>query len=277
MAVAAIALAINVFFVRSLPKIGLFMLVHHVVGFFAIIILLWVLAPKTPAKVVFTDFQNNGGWPTLCLSVLIGVTGPTMSMLAADCAVHMGMLTTLSPSNPRVAHDVVAEEVKDASRALLQGMVWSWILSAVSGFIMVLTFCVCIGDIKDALASLTKTLKVQRKRAIPLNAILVSFFVTCHLSLINIGSDVAFNAILSLASVALFSTYMISISCLLINRFQTNNNLRQGRWTLGKWGAPINVMSLAFLFFAYVLSFFPLFMPFAPKTFNWSSLIYGAV
>lgn len=51
----------------------------------------WVLgAPRTPARVVFTEFQNNGGWPNQGLAALIGLTGPVFSLIASDWAVHMG-------------------------------------------------------------------------------------------------------------------------------------------------------------------------------------------
>ncbi|KAL8849424.1 MAG: hypothetical protein Q9221_005596 [Calogaya cf. arnoldii] len=104
-AVATLAICLNIFLAKQLPRIEILMLVLHFVGFFAILLPLWVVAPKTPAKVVFTDFQNNGGWPNTGLSVLIGLTGPVYSLLASDCAVH------------------IAEEIKDASQILPQGMV----------------------------------------------------------------------------------------------------------------------------------------------------------
>ncbi|KAL8819984.1 MAG: hypothetical protein Q9223_001689 [Gallowayella weberi] len=314
-ATAIIAISLNIFFARQLPRVEILMLIMHFVGFFAIIIPLWVLAPRTPARTVFTEFQNNGGWPNLGLSVLIGLTGPLYSMIASDCVVHM------------------AEEIRDASRILPLGMVWSMIISAVSGFIMVLTFCFSIGDIDSAVttptgqpyiqvfynatdshagttimtvAIMTMTLsntvnnvasasrqlyafardrgipfssslsQVKPGWAIPLNAILVCFFVTCILSLINIGSTVAFNAIVSLGTAALFSSYAISISCLLLKRWR-GEALRQRRWSLGQWGAPVNIAALAFLSLFYFFSFWPLFTPTEAKTMNWSVAIYGAV
>ena len=44
-----------------------------------------------------------------------------------------------------------AEETKDASRVVPTGMMWTVILNGSTGFIMVLTFCFCIGNIEDAL------------------------------------------------------------------------------------------------------------------------------
>ena len=89
-AVATVAILLNVFLAKQLPRLEVLMLVLHIVGFLAIVIVLWVLAPRTPARVVFTNFQNNGDWPNLGLSILIGLTGPVYSMIASDCAVHMG-------------------------------------------------------------------------------------------------------------------------------------------------------------------------------------------
>ncbi|EME38342.1 hypothetical protein DOTSEDRAFT_29401 [Dothistroma septosporum NZE10] len=50
---------------------------------------------------------------------------------------------------------------------------------------------------------------------IPLNAVVLSFTVTCLLSLTNLGSSVTFNAILSIGVVALLASYVTSIGCIL--------------------------------------------------------------
>ncbi|KAL8663236.1 MAG: hypothetical protein Q9168_008126 [Polycauliona sp. 1 TL-2023] len=314
-AIATIAIILNIVLAKQLPRIEVIMLILHFVGSFAIIIPLWVTAPRTPAKRVFTEFQNNGGWLNMGLSVLIGLTGPVYSMIASDCAVHM------------------AEEIKDASRILPLGMVYSMIISAISGLIMILTFCFCIGDIDSAnstptgqpyiqvfynttgsragttvmvvliaLPTLCNTVNnvasasrqlyafardgglpysstlsyVKPGYAIPLNSILICFLTTCLLSLINIGSTVAFNAIVSLGAAALFSTYLISISCILLKRIH-NAPLRPWRWNLGSWGAPVNVAAVMFLIVFYFFSFWPLFTPTEAATMNWSVVIYGAV
>lgn len=43
---------------------------------------------------------------------------------------------------------------------------------------------------------------------------------TCCMSLINLGSKVAFGAMLSLATVALMATYLMSIGCVLLKRLR---------------------------------------------------------
>ena len=46
---------------------------------------------------------------------------------------------------------------------------------------------------------------------VPANAIAATAVFVCVVSLINVGSTVAFNAVLSLASTAMMGTYLISI------------------------------------------------------------------
>jgi choline transport protein len=68
---------------------------------------------------------------------------------------------------------------------------------------------------------------------IPLRAVLVSMGVTCLLSMINIGSTAALNAILSLGVVALLSSYFVTISCLIWRRLW-GEPLPPRRWSLVK-------------------------------------------
>lgn len=111
---------------------------------------------------------------------------------------------------------------------------------------------------------------------IPLNAVLVSFVVTCLLSLINLGSFVAFNAIVSLAVGAIISSYIISISCVALRKIR-GDPLPHARWSLGRAGLVCNIIAVLFLLLVYVFSFFPLQEAVGLETMNWSCLIYGAV
>lgn len=105
---------------------------------------------------------------------------------------------------------------------------------------------------------------------------MVSLAVTVLLSLINIGSTVALQAIISLALTSLMSSYIISISCVVIKRVR-GEPLPRHRWSLGKFGLPINIASLIFLIPMYVFSFFPLVTPVNNTTMNWSIVMYAGV
>lgn len=111
---------------------------------------------------------------------------------------------------------------------------------------------------------------------IPLNAVCVSFVVTCLLSLINLGSSVAFSAIVSLTVGAILSSYIISISCVALRRIR-RQPLPCARWSLGRAGLACNIIAVLFLLLVYVFAFFPLAAPVEPESTNWSCLIYGSV
>ena len=65
------------------------LLVIYVLGVFAIVIPLWILAPRGSAHAVFTEFSNAGGWSSTGTAVMIGMSGTIASLAGFDCAVHM--------------------------------------------------------------------------------------------------------------------------------------------------------------------------------------------
>ena len=71
-AVTLLVWAINLWGARAMPMIQNIMLVIHIFGFLAVTVVLWVLSPRTSAKVAFTGFTNSGGWNSLGLSLMIG-------------------------------------------------------------------------------------------------------------------------------------------------------------------------------------------------------------
>lgn len=90
---------------------------------------------------------------------------------------------------------------------------------------------------------------------IPLNALLVSFVITCLLSLINLGSAVALNAILSLTVGAILSSYIISIGCVALRKIRKDRPLPQARWEMPRGlGLGVNIGAVAFLIVCYIVS-----------------------
>jgi amino acid transporter len=62
----------NIWGAKSLPVVQNVLFVVHCFGFFAVIIVLWVLAPRNSAKKVFTEFTNEGGWSSMGVSLMVG-------------------------------------------------------------------------------------------------------------------------------------------------------------------------------------------------------------
>lgn len=95
-------------------------------------------------------------------------------------------------------------------------------------------------------------------------------------SLVNIGSTVAFNQILSLGLGALLASYFLSIFCVTLRRLR-GQPLLPCAFNLGRFGLPINLLSLGFLVLGFVISFFPSAVNPTPESMNWSSLAFSVV
>lgn len=87
-AVAAFAVLFNTVGARQLPLFETAILALHIIGVFAILIPLWVLAPKNSAAQVFGEFSNFGGWPTMGGACLVGTLTATGSLGGIDSSVR---------------------------------------------------------------------------------------------------------------------------------------------------------------------------------------------
>lgn len=72
MAIVVFSMFFNTVGAKHLPLFESMILFLHIFGFFAVLIPLWVLAPKAPAKQVFTEFSNFGGWSSIGTACLVG-------------------------------------------------------------------------------------------------------------------------------------------------------------------------------------------------------------
>lgn len=93
------------------------------------------------------------------------------------------------------------------------------------------------------------------------------------MSLINIGSSTAFNAMLSLSSTALMATYIISISCVVNSRMRAEP-LPAARWSLGRFGMPVNIAALIYSSWACFWSFWPNAYHVNASTMNWAVVLF---
>ncbi|KAL6918845.1 hypothetical protein ACHAPO_010537 [Fusarium lateritium] len=136
-AVAAFTVVFNTLLARKLPLIEAIVLVIHIFAFFGILVTLWVLSPRANAKDVFTQFSDGGGWGSLGGSALVGIIAGTIPLLGGDAAVHM------------------SEELRDASSTLPKAMILTTVVNGFFGWMMVITFCFCIGDLGQVISSPT--------------------------------------------------------------------------------------------------------------------------
>jgi amino acid transporter len=133
--ITAFAIVWNTVFVRKLPLIEGLGLTLHVFGFFAFVVVLWVMGPRSDSKTVWTKFEDNSGWGNVGLSTLVGILGPIVTLIGSDSSCHL------------------SEELRDAAWVLPRAMVATAIVNYTLGFIMTITIMSTLGD--DVSAILT--------------------------------------------------------------------------------------------------------------------------
>ena len=145
LSIAAISFAIvfNTLLAAKLPLIEGSVLILHLTGFFAILIPLWIMAPRGNPRTVLFEFSNNGGWSSTGLSSMIGLSTPLTAIIGYDCSVHM------------------SEEIQDASITLPKAMMWSVMGNALLAFIMAIALIFTLGDADSVLNTTTRQPFIQ--------------------------------------------------------------------------------------------------------------------
>lgn len=114
-------------------------------------------------------------------------------------------------------------------------------------------------------------------RHVPVNAVIVSSGISVLLSLIYIGSTVAFYAIVSLLTVALLQCYMFSIGSMLWRRIRQPESLPPSAFSLGRFGIPVNLAGFLYAAWSFFWAFWPMYAKFDAKFFNWASVMFVGV
>jgi choline transport protein len=115
--VLLVAIFANTVAFRKLPLIEGIVMFLHVFGFFAFVIVLWVMAPRATSSVL-TTFETNG-WGNTGLACLVGINAAVGDLIGADSSVHL------------------SEELREASWVLPRSMVATAIMNYALGFVVV--------------------------------------------------------------------------------------------------------------------------------------------
>ncbi|CAN9446426.1 unnamed protein product [Alternaria alternata] len=338
-AIIAFCVFINIAAGWLLPKFEGALLVLHILGFFAILIPLLVLGPQGNAKEIFTTFVNMGGWQSQGLSFCVGIMGSVFAFVGGDGPIHlseeihnaqvvvprsimtgiaingslgfamiltvllrMGNLDEVLDENPAFPFMAIFHRAVQSrsGAAVMASIVMVLTISANVGF-SASTSRICWAFARDRGLPGWRTLsKVSDRTSIPVYAVAFTSFIACLLALVNIGSTIAFNGVISVAIAGLFSSYLLTSSLLLYRRctgailtpseaFDTDttssSTTRDGmaRTVWGPWRLPgaigiaNNVFACAYLSFVFFFSFWPSFAAVTPANMNWAVLVTGAI
>ncbi|KAK5943161.1 hypothetical protein PMZ80_004167 [Knufia obscura] len=289
-------------------------LVLHFAGWLAIVVPLWVLGPRTPHAGVWNTFVD-AGWGNTGLACMVGFITSAGAFAGGDAAAHMAEELKNAPKIlPRAMLCTVVGNgimgfitlvtflytMGDVDAALASPTKFPIIevfrnatnsnggATDLTSILVVLGIAGSLTNVAGASRQMfafarDKGLPAHRwvsrvppRFDVPVNAVLVSSVIACILHCINIGSAIAFNIILSIGSVALLTSYMVSVGCVTWRRLK-GLPLLETRFSLGKAGLPVNLAALAFLAVVYVFSFFPPIPNPPPEAMNWAIVVYGGV
>lgn len=118
---------------------------------------------------------------------------------------------------------------------------------------------------------------MDKDRRVPVRAVVMVSVLTILLSLLNIGSGtyIAFSAITSLSSMAMYLSYAIVLACVLYARL--TQGIEFGEWNLGIAGMPVNVVALVYTVYAFIFLPFPNYLPVTASNMNYAGPVLAAV
>ncbi|MCJ1441930.1 MAG: hypothetical protein MMC23_002422 [Stictis urceolatum] len=228
----------NVYGAGWLADVQIFLFMLHVVVFIVIIGCLWGLAEHRSGMAVFTEFYNGGGWQSTGVSVMIGQVSAIYGAIASDAAAHMA--EEVKDASLAVPRAIVWTYLINGIMGLILILSFTFAipniedsLNDTTGFPFLYVFrkamppgattALTVGVLVLAMASnITFNVATSRQAfafardkglpfsgwiskvhptlRVPVNAILLTCAINLLLSLVNIGSAVALNAIISLTT-----------------------------------------------------------------------------
>ncbi|KAI0478677.1 putative GABA permease [Xylariaceae sp. FL0804] len=331
-AILGFAVFINTVASKALAHFEGIILVLHILGFFAILIPLLYLSPHNNASFFTTFVNEGGwhtqglsfmvGLPASVFSLIGADSAVHMSeeIKNASTIVPRAIIISITINGILGFAMLIAylfclgdlTAVLDSQATLdypflfvFQQGTGSTPGAAVMGLIVVaLGVCSTVGALasssrmlwsfaRDHGVPIWKTfIKLEKRTDIPVYTIAFTTTVSVLLSLIILGSSVAFNNIVDLSIAGLYSSYLLSCGLLLWRRTQPRGirpfdtrtsrvgprNLQWGPWRIpGALGIVNNVFACLYLLLLWFWAFWPPSTPVTPETMNFSILTFGAV
>jgi amino acid transporter len=274
------------------------------------------MAPRADPKTVWTDFQDNSGWGSVGVATLVGILGPVVTLIGSDSSCHLSeelrdaawVLPRAMVATALVNYSlgfvmtvtIMSTLGDDVSAVLGTRLSQPWIQvllnateSRTGTSIMAAVLCILLlfCAVNQITTSSRQLFAFARDKGlpfssflahvrpgldVPVNAVMVTLLFTTLLSLIIIGSSIAFNVITSLGQLGLVSSYIVVIACIMLKRIR-GEPLLPSKFSLGRWGLLVNGIALSFLILAFIFLFFPAAPNPTVESMNWSCLLFGFI
>ena len=267
-----------------IPKAILFSIaINGALGFAMLMAILFCLGD--PEQVPTTVLQTPLGFPFIQVFLDATSSIPGTAIMASIVLV-LGISSTcgLLASSSRMFWSFARD----------RGLPFSEQISKVGGYLISLSRW----DLKLSwlIIANAEIAQVDGRTSIPITAVAITAFISVLLTLIGIGSSVAFNDIISITVVGLYASYLVAIVLLLWRRVTgairpanespletTIVNTPSATLTWGPFKMPdllgivVNVIAIVYTIIVFLFSFWPPATPVTPSTMNYASLVFGFV
>lgn len=287
--------------------------VLHIAGLLAILITLGVMAPKNSASFVFTEVSNSSGWSNDGISWLVGLLSSVYPLLGYDAACHLAEEMPHASRNVPIAMigSVTVNGILGIGYCIMllfstgtldvllttpTGFPFMQIFldatrSAAGATVMSLVITlIAIAATAGGITSTSRTLwafardkatpfdryfaYVNHSSHIPVRAVVLITILQMLLGFIYLGNSTAFNAILSMAILGMYTSYLVPIVYFMVHGRPRLAAHEFGFFKMPKaLGLVLNLVSCAWLVLAIVFSTFPTFMPVSPQNMNYSTVV----
>ncbi|KAH6639040.1 amino acid permease [Boeremia exigua] len=314
-AILIYAAAINIWGSKMLPTANLISGVLHIAGFLAILVTLGVMAPKNSASFVFTEVTNSSGWSNDGVSWLVGLLSSVYPLLGYDAACHLAeemphasrnvpiamigsvtvngllglgyctmLLFSTGPLDTLLATptgfpfiQIFLDATRSAAGATIMSLVITLIAVAATVGGITSTSRTLWAFARDKATPYDRYLAhVNPTSHIPVRAVALVTILQMLLGFIYLGNSTAFNAILSMAVLGMYTSYLIPIVYFMVYGRPRLAAAEFGFFKMPKGlGLALNCVACAWLVLAIVFSTFPSFMPVEAQTMNYSTVVMG--
>ncbi|RFU35487.1 hypothetical protein B7463_g879, partial [Scytalidium lignicola] len=307
-----LAVAANILLSRYIPLFNKMIFVLSVLTLSATTIALFVVSRHNHASgsFIFTDTTNSSGWSSDGWAFMLTVGNAVYAFLGSDCAAHlceeipnpaktvpkvmiyplaMGLLTAF-PFTCALMYSIidVPSVLTTATGLPIFEIYYQGTGSKAAASVLMALFATCFfaNLVANATTSSRTLWAVSRDGALPfsklwmrvhpvfqmpVNAMILSGLCITVYGVIFIGSTTAFSAMVSGAIIFLQTTCVIPQAIVLYRG--RDRVLPQRYFNLGKFGAPINAISVAWVVFLDILYCFPTSLPVTPQNMSYVSVV----
>lgn len=271
------------------------------------------MAPKNSASFVFIEVSNSSGWSSDGVSWLVGLLSSVYPLLGYDAACHLaeemphasrnvplamvgsvtvngilgigycimllfstGTLDTLLATPTGFPFmQIFLDATRSAAGATVMSLVITLIAIAATAAGVTSTSRTLWAFARDKATPFDRYFAhVNHSSHIPVRAVVLITILQMLLGFIYLGNSTAFNAILSMAILGLYTSYLIPIVYFIIYGRPKMAKHEFGFFSMPKsLGLGLNLLSCAWLILAIVFSTFPTFMPVTAQNMNYSTVV----